>query len=79
MAEQTTRAQLATTRRRNTFMQEDVELALAEACRLGIAVPTAHCVDGVLERGEALGYGHRDLALLYEVLEQLRPEDRTAP
>ena len=58
------------------FMHKDIELALDEARRLGIALPSAQCADEVLERGQALGLGGRDLVALFEVLERSADGDR---
>jgi 3-hydroxyisobutyrate dehydrogenase-like beta-hydroxyacid dehydrogenase len=53
------------------FMQKDVELALEAARRLGILLPTADRADEVLTRGLALGYGRRDIAAFFQVLQRL--------
>ena len=58
------------------FMHKDIELALDEARRLGIPLPSAQCADEVLERGQALGLGGRDLVALFEVLERSADGDR---
>jgi 3-hydroxyisobutyrate dehydrogenase-like beta-hydroxyacid dehydrogenase len=60
------------------FMQKDIELALDSAKQLRIPLPTAESADEVLGRAKELGYGRRDLAVLYQVLEQLadRNEER---
>ena len=60
------------------FMKKDIELALATARELGVSLPTAERADAILRRSEALGYGRRDLAALYDVLEQLAAERRQA-
>ncbi len=60
------------------FMQKDVELALDAARGLEIPLPTAERADEVLRRAGALGYERRDLAALYQVLEQLTTERRKA-
>jgi 3-hydroxyisobutyrate dehydrogenase-like beta-hydroxyacid dehydrogenase len=52
------------------FMHKDIELALDAARRLGIPLPTAERADDVLERAQALGYERRDLAALFQALEQ---------
>ncbi len=56
------------------FMRKDIELALETAKQLGLTLPTANAADEVLERAHELGYDHRDLAALYELLE--RPANR---
>ena len=52
------------------FMRKDIELALDAGKQLDIPLPTAGRADEVLERAGALGYDRRDLAALYEVLQQ---------
>jgi 3-hydroxyisobutyrate dehydrogenase len=58
------------------FMHKDIELALDTARELQIPLPTAERADEVLERAEALGYERRDLAALFQALEQIAREDR---
>ena len=53
------------------FMHKDIELALESARRLGIPLPTAERADEVLEHAAALGYERRDLAALFQALEQM--------
>ncbi len=50
------------------LMHKDIELALATAEDLGILLPSAALANEVLNWVEAAGYGHRDIAALYEVL-----------
>ena len=57
------------------FMHKDIELALDTARELGIPLPTAERADEVLERAEALGYERRDLAVLFQALEQIASGD----
>jgi len=57
------------------FMHKDIELALDTARKLGIPLPTAERADEVLERAEALGYERRDLAVLFQALEQIASGD----
>ena len=57
------------------FMHKDIELALDTARKLGIPLPTAERADEVLERAEALGYERRDLAVLFQALEQIASRD----
>jgi 3-hydroxyisobutyrate dehydrogenase-like beta-hydroxyacid dehydrogenase len=59
-----------------SFMHKDIELALDEARRLDIPLPTAERADEVLERAQALGYERRDLAALFQALEQMANSDR---
>jgi 3-hydroxyisobutyrate dehydrogenase-like beta-hydroxyacid dehydrogenase len=53
------------------FMHKDIELALDAARNLGIPLPTAERVDEVLEQAATLGYERRDLATLFQALEQI--------
>jgi 3-hydroxyisobutyrate dehydrogenase-like beta-hydroxyacid dehydrogenase len=53
------------------FMHKDIELALAAARKLQIPLPTAERADEVLEQAQALGYERRDLAALFQALEQI--------
>jgi 3-hydroxyisobutyrate dehydrogenase-like beta-hydroxyacid dehydrogenase len=57
------------------FMHKDIELALETARKLEIPLPTAERADEVLERAEALGYERRDLAALFQALEQIANGD----
>jgi 3-hydroxyisobutyrate dehydrogenase len=57
------------------FMHKDVELALDAARRLGIPLPTASRADEVLEQAVALGYERRDLAALFQALEDIAAGD----
>jgi len=57
------------------FMHKDIELALDTARELGIPLPTADRANEVLERAEALGYERRDLAVLFQALEQIASGD----
>jgi 3-hydroxyisobutyrate dehydrogenase len=52
-------------------MHKDIELALDAARSLEIPLPTAERADEILERASELGYDRRDLAALFEVLEQI--------
>jgi 3-hydroxyisobutyrate dehydrogenase-like beta-hydroxyacid dehydrogenase len=53
------------------FMHKDIELALETARRLQIPLPTAERADVVLGEAEELGYERRDLAALFQALEQI--------
>jgi 3-hydroxyisobutyrate dehydrogenase-like beta-hydroxyacid dehydrogenase len=57
------------------FMHKDIELALDAARRLGIPLPTAARADEVLEQAVALGYERRDLAALFQALEDIASGD----
>ena len=53
------------------LMQKDIRLARATADELGIPLPSAAIADEMLTRASELGYAHRDLAALHEVLAEL--------
>ncbi len=53
------------------LMQKDVALALDEARRLRVPLPSAAAADELLTLARALGYERRDLAALFEVLGRL--------
>jgi 3-hydroxyisobutyrate dehydrogenase-like beta-hydroxyacid dehydrogenase len=59
-----------------SFMRKDIELALDAARGLEIPLPTAERADEVLERAAALGYERRDLAALFQALEEMAGGDR---
>lgn len=50
------------------LMHKDIRLALASARESGLPAPAASAADAMLSTAEELGYGHRDIAGLYEVL-----------
>ncbi|HKC28342.1 MAG TPA: NAD(P)-dependent oxidoreductase [Jatrophihabitans sp.] len=50
------------------LMHKDIRLALAEAHRAAVALPSAAVAGAVLSRAEELGYGGQDIAGLREVL-----------
>ena len=51
-------------------MQKDIRLAREAADALAIPLPSAAVADEMLARARELGYAHRDLAALHEVLER---------
>jgi 3-hydroxyisobutyrate dehydrogenase-like beta-hydroxyacid dehydrogenase len=53
------------------LMQKDVALALETGRRLRVPLPSARAADTVLAAARGLGYGARDIAAMYEVLERL--------
>jgi 3-hydroxyisobutyrate dehydrogenase-like beta-hydroxyacid dehydrogenase len=53
------------------FMHKDIRLALAAAHDGDVPLPAATTADAVLSRAEQLGYGHRDIAGLFQVLGRL--------
>jgi 3-hydroxyisobutyrate dehydrogenase-like beta-hydroxyacid dehydrogenase len=59
-----------------SFMRKDIELALDAARQLEIPLPTAERADDILEQAAALGYERRDLAALFQALEQMAGGDR---
>lgn len=63
---------------RSELHEKDIELALDAARRLGIPLPTADPADEVLELARTLGYEWRDLAALFQVLEQMTPQPTPA-
>lgn len=50
------------------LMHKDIRLVLDTARELNVPVPSAAAADGMLTRAEKLGYAHRDIAALLEVL-----------
>ena len=50
------------------LMHKDIALARQAATELGIPVPSTSAADDVLAKGEQLGYAHRDIAAMYELL-----------
>jgi 3-hydroxyisobutyrate dehydrogenase-like beta-hydroxyacid dehydrogenase len=54
-----------------SLMQKDIALALDTARQLHVPLPTAATADQLLTLAGALGYEHRDIAALFEVLEHL--------
>ncbi len=56
------------------LMHKDIRLALSEAQRLGVALPSATAGAELLEQAEELGYAGRDIAALYEVLDKVSAE-----
>ncbi|HEY4022968.1 MAG TPA: NAD(P)-dependent oxidoreductase [Pseudonocardiaceae bacterium] len=50
------------------LMHKDIRLALDAARNSGITLPAASAADGALRDAEAIGYGHRDIASLFQVL-----------
>jgi 3-hydroxyisobutyrate dehydrogenase-like beta-hydroxyacid dehydrogenase len=60
------------------LVQKDVELARDLADGLGVPLPTADRADEVLGLARVLGYQDRDLAALFQVLEQVTGQMRRA-
>jgi 3-hydroxyisobutyrate dehydrogenase-like beta-hydroxyacid dehydrogenase len=53
------------------LMHKDIRLALVAARASKVPLPAATTADAVLSRAEQLGYAHRDIAGLFQVLDQL--------
>jgi 3-hydroxyisobutyrate dehydrogenase-like beta-hydroxyacid dehydrogenase len=53
------------------LMHKDIRLALAMAADLDVPLASADAADKALSRAEELGFGRRDLAALYQVLERM--------
>jgi 3-hydroxyisobutyrate dehydrogenase-like beta-hydroxyacid dehydrogenase len=53
------------------MMHKDIRLALETARELNVAAPSAQAADEVLTKAGELGYEHRDIAGLYEVLSRI--------
>ncbi len=53
------------------MMQKDIRLALEAADELAIPLPSAGVADQMLTKATELGYAHRDVAALHQVLAQL--------
>ncbi len=51
------------------LMEKDIRLARTAADELSVPLPSASVADDILGRAAELGYAHRDLASLFEVLE----------
>jgi 3-hydroxyisobutyrate dehydrogenase-like beta-hydroxyacid dehydrogenase len=50
------------------LMHKDIRLALEAARETGVALPSASVADSMLSTAAQMGYGHRDIAALYQVL-----------
>jgi 3-hydroxyisobutyrate dehydrogenase-like beta-hydroxyacid dehydrogenase len=57
-----------------SLMHKDIALALDTGRQLGVPLPTAATADQLLTVARGLGYEHRDIAGLFEVLSQLADE-----
>jgi 3-hydroxyisobutyrate dehydrogenase-like beta-hydroxyacid dehydrogenase len=51
-----------------TLMAKDIRLARHEGTELGVPLPSATVADEILDQAIELGYAHRDLAALHQVL-----------
>jgi 3-hydroxyisobutyrate dehydrogenase-like beta-hydroxyacid dehydrogenase len=61
------------------LMQKDVGLALEQGRNLEVPLPTAALANELLSAARALGYGHRDMVAVFDVLAQLSGSGRGAP
>jgi len=52
-------------------MHKDIRLARQAATEGGAATPSTEVADKILARATELGYAHRDIASIHEVLAQL--------
>jgi 3-hydroxyisobutyrate dehydrogenase-like beta-hydroxyacid dehydrogenase len=59
------------------LMHKDIRLALATAREQGVPLPSADVAEKVLTHATELGYEHRDIAAIYEVLGQMGPVSAT--
>jgi 3-hydroxyisobutyrate dehydrogenase-like beta-hydroxyacid dehydrogenase len=55
------------------LMHKDIRLALQAGADTATPLPTAGVAEDILTRADQLGYGHRDIAAVHEVLAQLPP------
>jgi 3-hydroxyisobutyrate dehydrogenase-like beta-hydroxyacid dehydrogenase len=58
---------------------KDIRLALATGRSEGVPLPSAALADALFTKASALGYGHRDVAALFEVLGRLGAEKGGEP
>jgi 3-hydroxyisobutyrate dehydrogenase-like beta-hydroxyacid dehydrogenase len=55
------------------LMRKDIQLALTEAERLAVPLPSAAAVEAMLDTATDMGYGDLDLAALHQVLATIDP------
>jgi 3-hydroxyisobutyrate dehydrogenase-like beta-hydroxyacid dehydrogenase len=60
------------------LMRKDIQLALDAAGQLRVPLPTAGAAAETLSAARQLGYDQRDLAALFQVLERMTDQQRTA-
>jgi 3-hydroxyisobutyrate dehydrogenase-like beta-hydroxyacid dehydrogenase len=58
-----------------SLLHKDLELALDTGQHLNVPLPTANRADEILTVAHSLGYDHRDIAALFEVLETMAGQD----
>jgi 3-hydroxyisobutyrate dehydrogenase-like beta-hydroxyacid dehydrogenase len=61
------------------LMHKDIRLALSAAREREVPLPSARVAEEVLERATELGYAHRDIAAIHEVLERMATRSRHDP
>jgi 3-hydroxyisobutyrate dehydrogenase-like beta-hydroxyacid dehydrogenase len=61
------------------LMAKDIRLAREAASKLAIPLPSAAVAEEMLARAQALGYAHRDLAALHEVLARTAADEVGPP
>jgi 3-hydroxyisobutyrate dehydrogenase-like beta-hydroxyacid dehydrogenase len=61
------------------LMHKDIRLALEAAAELSVPVPSARAADEVLTKAGELGYEHRDIAAIFEVLGTIEGAPGTTP
>ncbi|HET6299297.1 MAG TPA: NAD(P)-dependent oxidoreductase [Kribbella sp.] len=61
------------------LMQKDLRLALDLGTELRSPLPSTTLADHLLDAARAAGYEHRDIAVLYRVLEEMAPVRPTSP
>ena len=61
------------------LMHKDIRLARRAGAELATPLPSAAAADEILTRADELGYGHRDIAAVHEVLAQLSAASVAAP
>jgi 3-hydroxyisobutyrate dehydrogenase-like beta-hydroxyacid dehydrogenase len=61
------------------LMHKDIRLALLAARATNVALPAATAVDRELSLAEQMGYEHRDIASLYQVLAETAPQPSRTP
>jgi 3-hydroxyisobutyrate dehydrogenase-like beta-hydroxyacid dehydrogenase len=61
------------------LMHKDIKLALDTARSEGVSTPSAHLADQMLTRATEVGYEHRDIASLLQVLEASTNEQDGRP
>jgi 3-hydroxyisobutyrate dehydrogenase-like beta-hydroxyacid dehydrogenase len=61
------------------LMDKDIRLALAAARDLDVPLPSATVADRMLGRATDLGYGHHDIAALFQVLDRIGADSPLAP